>query len=289
MGGWVLIWDEGREICWVGDIIPEGQVGIWEGPEKAGTSPLGDRVARKVEKCWKDHQRQHGFGQPTVNLLICSSCCYSMAKLCPPLHDPMDCSMPGFLVLHPLPELAQTHVHWVSDAIQPSHLLSPPSLPALNLSQHQGPFQWVGSSHQVAKVLELQLQPQSFQWILRIDFHKDSLVWSPCSPRDSQESSPAPQLESINSSGLSLLLLKDHFQITCLNQSTILRFQENGADGYTDKARRNLTSESAAQWPRSPCRPWLLSLPAVYALAHEGHSVPMFPQSLPDHLLFISL
>ena len=76
----------------------------------------------------------------------------------------MDCSMPGFPVLHHLMELAQTHVHWVSDAIQPSHPLSSPSLPAFNLSQHQSLFQWVSSSHQVTKALELQLQHQSFQW-----------------------------------------------------------------------------------------------------------------------------
>ena len=76
------------------------------------------------------------------------------------LCDPMDCSTPGFPVLYCLPEFAQTHVHWVNDAIQPSHLL-PPSLPALSLSQHQGLFQWVSCSHQVAKVLEL--QHQSFQ------------------------------------------------------------------------------------------------------------------------------
>ena len=67
--------------------------------------------------------------------------------------DPMDCSMPGYPVLR-LPEFAETHVHWVSDAIQPSHPLSPTSPPALNLSQHQGLFQGVGSSHQLAKVLE---------------------------------------------------------------------------------------------------------------------------------------
>ena len=76
-------------------------------------------------------------------------------------------SMPGFLVHHSLPELTQTHVHWVGDAIQPSHPLSSPS-PALNLAQHQGLFHWIGSSHQLAKVLEL--QHQSFQWILRVDF-----------------------------------------------------------------------------------------------------------------------
>ena len=75
----------------------------------------------------------------------------------------------SFPVRH-LPELAQTHVHWVNDAIQPSHPLSSPSPPALNLSQHQGLFQRVGSSHQLAKLLELQLQHQFFQWIFRVDF-----------------------------------------------------------------------------------------------------------------------
>ena len=73
----------------------------------------------------------------------------------------MDCSTPGFPVLHHLPKFAQTHVHWVGDAIQPSQPLLSPSPPALNLSQHQGLFQWVCSSHQVAKVLELQLKHQS--------------------------------------------------------------------------------------------------------------------------------
>ena len=82
----------------------------------------------------------------------------------------VDCSMPGFSVHHQLLELAQTHVHQVNDGIQPSHPLSSPSPPAFNLSQHQDPFQWVSSSHQVAKVLELQLQHHSFQWIFRTDF-----------------------------------------------------------------------------------------------------------------------
>ena len=92
----------------------------------------------------------------------------SVAQSCPSLCDPMDCSTLGFPVHHQLPELAQTHVHGVSDAIQPSHSLSSPSPPAFNLSQHQGLFQWLISSHQVAKVLEL--QHQSFQWIFRTDF-----------------------------------------------------------------------------------------------------------------------
>ena len=80
-----------------------------------------------------------------------------------------------------------------------------PSPPALNLSQHQGLLKWVSSSHQMAKVLELQLQYQSFQWIFRTDFHKDWQIWSPCSPRDTQESSLTPQFKSINSSMFSFL------------------------------------------------------------------------------------
>ena len=88
----------------------------------------------------------------------------SVAQSCLTLCIPMDSSMPGFPVHHQLPELAQTHVRRVSDALQPSHPLSSPSPPAFNLSQHQDLFQWVSSLHQMAKVLELQLQHQSFQW-----------------------------------------------------------------------------------------------------------------------------
>ena len=76
---------------------------------------------------------------------------------------------PGLPVHHQLPEFTQTHVHWVSDAIQPSHPLSSPSTPAFNLSQHRGLFKWVSSSQQVAKVLEFRLQHQSFLWIFRTD------------------------------------------------------------------------------------------------------------------------
>ena len=99
--------------------------------------------------------------------------------------DTMDCSMPGLPVHNQLREFTQTYVHWVSDAIQPSQPLSSPSPPAFNLSQHQGLFQGVTSLHQVAKVLEFQLQHQSFQWIFRTDFLQDGLVGTPCSPRDS--------------------------------------------------------------------------------------------------------
>ena len=86
---------------------------------------------------------------------------YQFSQSCPTLCDPMNHSMPGLPVHHQLPESIQTHVHWVCDAIQPSHPLSSPSPPALSLSQHQGLFQWVSSSHEVAKVLEF--QHQSFQ------------------------------------------------------------------------------------------------------------------------------
>ena len=127
----------------------------------------------------------------------------SVAQLCPTLCNPVDCSKPGLPVQHQLPEFTQTHTHLVGDAIQPSHPLSFPS--ALNLSQHQGLFKWVGSLHQVAKVLELQLQHQSFQWVFRVDFLWEWLVWSPCCPKDSQESLPAPQFKSIISSVLCLL------------------------------------------------------------------------------------
>ena len=95
--------------------------------------------------------------------------CFSVVQLCPTLCDPMDLSTPGLPVHHKLPEFTQTHVHRVGDAIQPSHPLSSPSPPAPNPSQHQGLFQWVSSSHQVAKVLEFQLQHQSFQWTPRTD------------------------------------------------------------------------------------------------------------------------
>ena len=92
----------------------------------------------------------------------------SVGQPCPTLCDPMDYSTPGLPVHHQLLAFTKTHVHWVGDAIQPSHPLLSPS-PAFNPSQHQGLFKWVGSSHQVAKVLKLQLQDQLFQWTLRTD------------------------------------------------------------------------------------------------------------------------
>ena len=93
----------------------------------------------------------------------------SVSQSCLTLHDPMDCSTTDFPAHHQLPELAQTHVHWVCVAIQPSQPLSSPSPSALNLTQHQGFFQWVSSSHHVTKALKFQLQHQSFQWTPRTD------------------------------------------------------------------------------------------------------------------------
>ena len=90
-----------------------------------------------------------------------SSVAQSFLSLC----NPMDCSTPDLPVHHQLSEFTQAHVHWVGDAIQPPHPLLSPSPPTFNLSQNQGLFQWVSFLHQVAKVLEFQLQHQPFQWI----------------------------------------------------------------------------------------------------------------------------
>ena len=95
-----------------------------------------------------------------------SSVTQSYLTLC----NPMDCSTPGFSVHHQLPELTQTHIHRVNDAIQPSHPLLSLSPPTFNLSQHQDLFQWVSSSYEVDRVLEFQLQHQSFQWTFKTDF-----------------------------------------------------------------------------------------------------------------------
>ena len=110
--------------------------------------------------CWSQHHpiRHSQLMQASVVQLL------SHVRL----FQPMDCSSPGFTILHHLLEPAQAYVHQISDAIQPSHPLSCPSPPAFNLSQYQGLFWWVSSSHYVAKVLEL--QHQSFQWIFRADF-----------------------------------------------------------------------------------------------------------------------
>ena len=132
-----------------------------------------------------------------------SICCYcSVTKSCPTLYDPMDCSMPGFPVLHHHTEFVQTHVHWVSDVIQPSCPLSSPSLPAFNLSQHQGLFQWVGSLHPNYWNFSCSISPSNEHSEL-ISFRFD--WFDLLAVQVTQESSPAPQFKSINFSMLSLL------------------------------------------------------------------------------------
>ena len=119
--------------------------------------------------------------------------CCSVTNLCPTLCNLMDCSTPGLPVLHHLPDFAQIHVNRVNDAIQPSHPLLPTSPPVLNIPSIRV---FSNESHQVAKVLEFQLQHQSFQWIFRVDFLWDWLVWSPCCSRDSKESSQHHNLKA---------------------------------------------------------------------------------------------
>ena len=125
----------------------------------------------------------------------------SVAKSCPTLCNHLDCSMPDFPVLHCLLEFAQTHVYWVDNAIQSSHpllllLLLPSILPSIRVFSSE-----LGSLHQVAKILERQLQHHSFQWIFRVETDCFELL----GVQGTQESSPTPQLESINYSALSLL------------------------------------------------------------------------------------
>ena len=158
------------------------------------------------------HQRYAWVVLPLQNtwfitfMLFLTSLQFSLvAQSCPTLCDPVNHSTPGLPVHHKLLEFTQTHIHRVSDAIQPSHPLSSPSPPAPNPSQNQRLFQWVNSSHEVAKVLEFQLEHHSLQRNPRADLLKNGLVGSPCSPREPQESFPTPLFKSINSSALSLL------------------------------------------------------------------------------------
>ena len=129
----------------------------------------------------------------------------SVAQSCLTLCNPMNHSTSGLPVHHQPLEFTQTHVHPVIDAIQPSHPLSSSSPPAPNPSQHQSLFQWVNSSHEVAKVLEFQLQHHSFKSNLRTYLLQNELIGSSCHPRDSQVSSPTSQFKSINSSAFSFL------------------------------------------------------------------------------------
>ena len=132
----ILVWYN-RTLADLGDIA--GSVSI---------PSLQSKHQNKVKSC-------ELFGLPAqyksaADTILQSSHYCSVARLCSTLCNPVDCSTPGSSVFHYLPEFAQTHVHWVGDAIRTSHPLLPPPPPALNLSQHQGLFQWVGLSHQVA-------------------------------------------------------------------------------------------------------------------------------------------
>ena len=135
-----------------------------------------------------------------TNSVQFSSVAQSYLTLC----DPTDCNTSGLPVHHQLLQFTQTHVHWVCDAIQPSHPPLFPSPPALNLSQHQSftmsqLFSWGGQSTGVSALASF--LPKKSQ----VDLHQNGLVGSPCTPRDSQESSPTPQFKSISSSVLSFL------------------------------------------------------------------------------------
>ena len=162
--------------------------------------------------------------------MICSCC--SVAQSCPTLCDPMDCSTPGLPVPHHLPKFAQVHVHCIGYDIQPSHPLMLPSPSAVNLSQHYGVFQWVICSHQVTKIpgASASVLPMSIQgW-----FPLQLMVWTPCCPRQFQESSPAPQFEGTNSLafcclyGPALTIVYDHWE-------------DHSAD-YTDLHQQNNVS-----------------------------------------------
>ena len=125
----------------------------------------------------------------------------SVAQSCPTLCDSMDCSTPGCPVHYQLPEFTQAHIHWVGDAIQPSHRLSSclQSFPASGSFQMSKFFASGGQS------IGASASASVFVWLFRTDFLYDWLVWSPCNPRDSQESSPIPHFKSISSSAFSLL------------------------------------------------------------------------------------
>ena len=186
--------------------------------------------------------------QDSVYIEHCCSVQFrSVAQSCPTLCDPMNCSTAG--LPHQLPEFTQTHVHPVGDAIQPSHPLLSLSPPAPNASQHQRLFQRVSSLHEVAKVLEFQLQHHTFKRNPRADLLQNGLVGSPCSPRDCQESFPTPQLKSINSLALSLLhsptltSIHDHRKNHSLDQTDLSQQSNVSALKYAVQVGHNFPSK----------------------------------------------
>ena len=149
-----------------------------------------------TELCW--FLPNTNMNQPSVQFSWVVQSCLTLC-------DPVNRSTPGPLSITNSRSSPKLMCIRVSDTVQPSHPLSSPFPPVPSPSQHQGLSQWVNPSREVANVLEFQLQHQSFQWIFRTDFLWDRLVGSPCSSRDSQESSPTPQFKSINSFVLSFL------------------------------------------------------------------------------------
>ena len=182
---------------------------------------------------------------PEGQSLLCSFYGFSsVAQSCLTLCDPKDYSTPGLPVHHQLLEFTQTHVHRVSDAILPSHPLSSPSPPAPTPSQHQSPFQWVSSLHHVAKVSEFQLQHQSFQWIFRTDFLQDGLVGSPCSPRDSLESSPRPHFKTIKYLALSFLYMPFNSYISVIQKFSRTLLQIHSIQCFIAHSKIQLAEDS---------------------------------------------
>ena len=139
---------------------------IWVGPPDSLRSGLFTRKTKWLEG-WNFESHSMTSRERSW---VWNYCCWLVTKSCPILCDPLNCSTPDSFVLHYLLKFPQVYVHWVGDAIQPSHPLPSSSPFAFNLSQNQRLFQWVSSSNQVAKVLELQLQLQPFQWIFRVYF-----------------------------------------------------------------------------------------------------------------------
>ena len=134
---------------------------FWKTPTDGywGNQPCDCRIEISVPSPWPSGREEGLEVESITNTQSCLTFC-----------NPMNCNMPGFPVLHNLAEFGQTHFYWISNAIIPPHPLLSPSPPAFYLSQYLGLFLWVGSSQQVVKVLELQLQHLSFQWIFRVDF-----------------------------------------------------------------------------------------------------------------------
>ena len=189
-------------LCWLLVALKVAWPGYWPrtAQENAWQPSVGSPVWARLEP--EPYHLPFSFQVITFHFLSSlkmtkhSSCCCSVPKSCPTLCHPMDCSMPGSSFLYYLSELLR---YMYIESVMLSNILSSaiPSPCAFNIFQHQNLFQWVCFWHQMARVLELQFQRQSFQWIFRVDFLWDWLVWSLCCTRDSQESSPAPQFENI--------------------------------------------------------------------------------------------